>query len=82
MERLKPDGPGVGQVTAQLREALRAWSLRRGLCERLVAALALPTAAEHVVSDEACGVELPLGRVDPVLGKVPVEDAEGADRLW
>ena len=43
---------------------------------------ALPQAAEEVVSDEAVGVQLPLGRVDPVLGKVPVEDAEGADRLW
>ncbi|CAK8989947.1 unnamed protein product [Durusdinium trenchii] len=91
LERLKPEGPPPGHLAFALREALGCWAKRRRLCEQVLDGMArtgLAHAAEEagIVTDESCGQHLPQGRLDPVLGRVPLlleeQALDGIDNAW
>lgn len=91
LDRLRPEGPPPGHVAFALRESLACWAKRRRLCEQVVngvvaAGLQDAAQASGLVTDESCGQQLPKGRFDPVLGRVPVmtedDPSDAADYGW
>ncbi|CAJ1424685.1 unnamed protein product [Effrenium voratum] len=94
LARVQPDGPSPGFVAASLRHALGCWAKRRRLCDAVlqgVASAGMGPAADvaeraGMVSDESAGCQLPAGRFDPLLGRVPLlPEEEGpsiTDHSW